>query len=86
MADFESSSVYTDLEKQVLRYADGLSSTPAHADDELFAALRQELSDRQLTELTSAIAWKNYLARFNSGFQIESEELSEADFCLLPET
>jgi alkylhydroperoxidase family enzyme len=50
----------------------------------LFEALRKHLSPPQMVELTSAIAWENYRARFNHAFGIESEGFSEGAFCPLP--
>ncbi len=38
--------------------------------------LRRHLTERQLVELTTAIAWENYRARFNRGFDVASDELS----------
>lgn len=84
VAGYEESDCYTPLQRLVLRYADALSDTPARVPPQLFDALRAELDEQQLVELTSAIAWKNYLARFNAAFEVEAEGLAEADFCLLP--
>lgn len=54
--------------------------------DELFTALRQEFTEPQLVELTTAIGWENYRARFNRTFAIASEGFSEGAYCPLPET
>ena len=43
------------------------------------------LSDEQLVELTATIAWENFRARFNRGFDIQAQGFSEAAFCPLPE-
>ena len=37
-----------------------------------------------LTELTSAIAWENYRARFDHALKVESQGFSEGEFCPLP--
>jgi hypothetical protein len=37
-----------------------------------------------MVELTSAIAWENYRARFDHAFGIESQEFSAGAFCPLP--
>lgn len=39
---------------------------------------------QQRGEVTSAIAWENYQARFNHAFGIEAEGFSEGAFCSLP--
>jgi hypothetical protein len=38
-----------------------------------------------MVELTSAIAWENYRARFDHAFGIEAEGFSAGAFCPLPE-
>jgi len=69
----------------VLDYAVGLTRTPAAVDDALVARLRAELSDAQLVELTAAIAWENFRARFNRGFDVAAQGFSEGATCPLPE-
>jgi len=85
LARFESSPHFDNQEKLVLRLAVSLTRTPAEVPDGLFAALRREFSERQLVELSSAIAWENYRARFNRTFAIEAEGFSKGHFCPLPE-
>lgn len=70
----------------MLRYAEAMTRTPVEVPDELFAALRARLEPRQMVELTSAIAWENYRARFDHAFGIESQEFSAGAFCPLPST
>jgi 4-carboxymuconolactone decarboxylase len=84
LAGYETSGAFSDLEKLVLRYAEAMTRTPVEVPDELFEALRKHLSPAQMVELTSAIAWENYRARFNHAFGIESEGYSEGAFCPLP--
>lgn len=84
VADFETSSAFSDLEKLVLRYAVAMTQTPVEVSDEMFARLRQHFDPRQMVELTSAIAWENYRARFDHAFGIEAEGFSEGPVCALP--
>ncbi len=84
LADFESSAEFTPLEKLVLRYAVAMTETPVEVTDSLFAELQRHFSPAQLVELTSAIAWENYRARFDHAFACESEGFSEGAFCPLP--
>jgi alkylhydroperoxidase family enzyme len=84
LAAFETSSAFTELEKLVLRYAVTMTQTPVEVPEELFAALRQHFDPRQMVELTSAIAWENYRARFNHAFGIEAEGFSAGAVCALP--
>jgi alkylhydroperoxidase family enzyme len=53
--------------------------------DALYEALRRRFSERELVELTAAIAWENYRARFNRTFGVEAEGFSAGQFCPLPE-
>jgi alkylhydroperoxidase family enzyme len=85
MAQFESSANFTETEKNVMRFTAALTRTPAEVSDELFAALQRDFSERQLVELTAAITWENYRARFNRAFRVEAEGFSHGKFCPLPE-
>jgi 4-carboxymuconolactone decarboxylase len=84
LANFESSGAFSNLEKLVLRYAVAMTRTPVEVPDDLFAQLSQHFNDKQLVELTSAIAWENYRARFDHAFGIEAEGFSKGAFCPLP--
>ena len=84
LAEFESSAAFSDLEKLALRYAAAMTATPVEVSDDLFAKLQQHFTERQLVELTSAIAWENYRARFDHAFGIEAEGFSKGAFCPLP--
>jgi alkylhydroperoxidase family enzyme len=75
---------FSTVEKLVLEYADAMTRAPVEVSDALFARLRENFSDAQLVELTSAIAWENYRARFDHAFGIESESFSEGTVCALP--
>jgi 4-carboxymuconolactone decarboxylase len=84
MGAFESSPAYSDLQKLVLRYAVAVTQTPVEVPDALFEELRRHFDPKQLVELTSAIAWENYRARFDHAFGIESGGFSEGAACVLP--
>jgi 4-carboxymuconolactone decarboxylase len=84
LADFESSSAFSELEKLVLRYAVAMTRTPVDVSDELFAALQGHFNPQQMVELTSAIAWENYRARFDHAFGIGSEDFSAGAVCAVP--
>jgi alkylhydroperoxidase family enzyme len=85
LARYRESDAFSPLEKAVLDYAVALSQTPANASDELVARLRKELSDEQLVELTAAIAWENFRARFNRGFDVAAQGYSQGAVCPIPE-
>jgi len=67
---FRESSLFTDLEKLALEYAEAMSATPARVPEELFRALEVQLSPEQMVELTAAVALENFSARFNQAFDI----------------
>jgi len=85
LADFESSPALSELEKLVVRYALAMTQTPVEVSGELFDSLMKHFTERQLVELTSAIAWENYRARFDHAFGIEAEGFSPTGLCPLPE-
>jgi alkylhydroperoxidase family enzyme len=84
LPEFENSAAFSELEKLVLRYAAAMTKTPVEISDELFQALKAHFDARQLVELTSAIAWENYRARFDHAFGIEAEGFFQGALCLLP--
>ena len=85
LASYRESDAFDELEKAVLDYTVALTKTPADASDALVERLRRDLSDEQLVELTAAIAWENFRARFNRGFDVAAQGFSEGAFCPLPE-
>ena len=79
--DFEESPAFSELEKRVLRYAVALTRIPAEVSEEMFHGLREHFNPQQMVELTVAIAWENFRARFNRGFGIEAEGFTEGAVC-----
>jgi len=61
-----------------------MTHTPVEVPDSLFQSLRAQFNQAQLVELTTAIAWENYRARFNHAFGLEAEGFSEGAYCALP--
>lgn len=84
LADFETSGAFTPEEKAALRYADAMARTPVEVSDALFEGLRKFYDERQIVELTSALAWENYRARFDHALGVEAEGFSDGAFCPLP--
>ena len=62
-----------------------MTCTPVEVPDALFRELESALGAPALAELTAAIAWENWRARFNHAFGAESEGFSEGAFCAIPE-
>jgi AhpD family alkylhydroperoxidase len=86
LPNYRDSDLFDEPEKLVLDYAVGMSSTPVAVSDELFAKLRSHFDERQLVELTNAIAVENMRGRFNLALGIGSAGFSEGMVCAVPET
>jgi alkylhydroperoxidase family enzyme len=79
------SDAFTEVEKLVLDYAMALTETPAVVSDELFEQLHKHMTDAQMVELTAVVAFENFLARFNRGFDVQASGFSEGAFCPIPD-
>jgi 4-carboxymuconolactone decarboxylase len=82
---YRESEAFSPLEKLVLDYAVAMTLTPVEVSGDLFAALRSHFDESQLVELTTAIAWENYRARFDHALGVEAQGFSEGMYCVLPE-
>ena len=79
LAAFETSPHFDRREKAVLRYAEGMTRTPADVSDAVFEEIQALFSTEQTVELTAAIALENFRARFNCALKVDSDGL-----CMLP--
>jgi alkylhydroperoxidase family enzyme len=79
---WRDSDVYTDLERQVMAYAEAMTMTPPTVTDEMVAGLRRELDDAELVELTMMVAVENVRSRFNSALGLTSQGFK--DRCEIP--
>ena len=84
--NYQTDFNFSELERLVLEFADAMTQTPVEVPDSLFARLRERFSEAQLVEITSAIAWENYRARFDHAFGIEGENFTEGAVCAFPVT
>jgi alkylhydroperoxidase family enzyme len=82
---YQESDAFNELQKRVLDYAVALTTTPDSANDDLVDELRRHLDEKQLVELTTMIAWENFRARFNRGFDVAAQGFSEGASCPVPE-
>jgi alkylhydroperoxidase family enzyme len=73
LPDYEHSSLFSEGERAVLRYADAITRTPVRVPDAVFEALKAFSTDRQILEITAAIAWENFHARVNHALDLEAE-------------
>ena len=75
LSDYATSSMYSEIERTVLEYADAMTITDREVDDELFARLRTFFDDDAIVELTAAIAWENASSKFNRALLVPSQGL-----------
>ncbi|MEU9104262.1 carboxymuconolactone decarboxylase family protein [Streptomyces xanthophaeus] len=73
---------FTELELQVMEYAEAMTETEPHVTDGLAEALLQRLGESAFVELTAMIALENWRSRMNSAFGLTSQGFSEA--CAVP--
>ena len=76
VARFSESTLFDERERAALEYAEYMTATPVNVPDELFARLRRHFTEDQIVELTAAVAYENYRARFNHALDIESDNLN----------
>ncbi|NLU91939.1 carboxymuconolactone decarboxylase family protein [Chitinophaga sp. Ak27] len=81
---WRESGVFTPLERDVMEYAEAMTSTPITVTDELSARLLEQLGPAALVELTALIGFANLSTRVNTAHGITSEGYSDA--CEIPLT
>lgn len=81
IATHRESPLFSELDKLVLDYAEGLTRTPVEVSDELFAALREHLDEAQMVELTTYVALENHRSRFNIAFGLGSQGFRDGAVC-----
>lgn len=75
---WRESDVFTPLERDVLEYAEAMSTTPPRVTDEMSDGLLRQLGPAAMVELASVIAFANFTARGNVAMGIESDGFAEA--------
>ncbi|MCZ4095308.1 carboxymuconolactone decarboxylase family protein [Streptomyces sp. SID13666] len=79
---WRESEVFTPLERDVLEYAEAMTSTPPTVTDEQYASLLDRLGPAAMVELTASIGFANMATRNNSAHGITSQGFSDA--CGIP--
>ncbi|MFF7158684.1 carboxymuconolactone decarboxylase family protein [Streptomyces sp. NPDC008139] len=79
---WRTADVFTPLERDVLTYAEAMTTTPPQVTDELSARLLDVLGPAGLVELTVYIGFANLAARCNTAHGITSQGFSDA--CEIP--
>jgi AhpD family alkylhydroperoxidase len=82
---WRTSEQFSDVERLVLEYTEAMTRTPAEVSDELFEQLRAHFDERQMVELTMAIAFENLASRNNWALGIESEGFSAGSSSVQPD-
>lgn len=80
--NWRTSDLFTDSERRVIEYSVAVTATPPEATDEMTEALRSDLGDDGLVELTMMIGVENLRSRFNSALGLASQGFSES--CRVP--
>jgi len=70
---WRESEVYSPLERKVLEYAEAMTATPPTVTDAMVEALRTDLDDAQLVELTATISAENLFSRTNIALGLSSQ-------------
>lgn len=72
---YSDSSLYDEVEKTALTYADAITLSDRDVDDALFARMQEFFTEEQIIELTAVIAWENASSKFNRAFRVASQNL-----------
>jgi alkylhydroperoxidase family enzyme len=79
---WRDSEVFSPVEREVLGYAEAMSTTPLTVTDEMVASLLAHLGEAAMVELTMMVAIENERARFNSAAGLKAQGFS--DVCEIP--
>lgn len=79
LPNYRTSTAFAEEERLVLDFATEMTATPVQVPEALFERLRARFSEEQIVELTAAIAWENYRARFDHALGIEAQGFSSAE-------
>ncbi|MFI1676210.1 MULTISPECIES: carboxymuconolactone decarboxylase family protein [unclassified Streptomyces] len=79
---WRASDVFTPLERDVMEYAEAMTSTPMTVTDEQYASLLDRLGPAAMVELTTVIGYVNFATRVNVANGVSSQGFSDA--CEIP--
>jgi alkylhydroperoxidase family enzyme len=79
---WRDSEACSPVEREVLAYAEAMSTTPLTVTDEMVARLDEELGHAAVVELTMMVAIENERARINSAAGLKAQGFS--DVCEIP--
>lgn len=78
VANWPHETLFSELERAALAYADALTVTPPMISDELKETIKSHFDEKAISELTALIAFQNLSARFNSALDIPAQGLCVA--------
>lgn len=84
ISEFETSAAFTEVEREVIRYADAITATPTTVTDEQVARLVDAHGLDGVVELTYQISHENQRARMNHALGIVDQGFSSGDSCRVP--
>ena len=86
LADFRTSTRFTDAEKSALALAGAASAVPNGVTEAMFADLRAHWSEEQIVEIVATVAMAGFLARWNGTMAtpLEDEPQGVAEEHLAP--
>ncbi|MBA3536092.1 MAG: carboxymuconolactone decarboxylase family protein [Tatlockia sp.] len=70
---WQQSSLFSLSERAALDYAENITYSGKHPDDECFNQLKLHFSEQEIIELTALIAFQNMSSKFNSALEIEPQ-------------
>jgi AhpD family alkylhydroperoxidase len=71
--EFETNSLFTPSECAALRYAYEATQVMARVSDATFSELQKHFSEREILELTVAVATENFYNRLNAPLEVEAQ-------------
>jgi alkylhydroperoxidase family enzyme len=77
--EWRNADVFSELERDVLAYAEAVTDSAQEVDDVLFERVGRRFSPEQLVELTAWICLENFYSKFNRAFRVEAQ-----GFCHVP--
>jgi len=79
LADYESSTLYSEGERAALAYAAAMTDSRRRVDDAVFARLRRQFDEQAIVALTALIAFQNLSSKFNAALGVPAQ-----GFCTVP--
>ena len=77
LAEFESSSHFSDREKAALAWAEAMTHPQQHTTSELLARVSAHFDEEALIELTALVAFQNMSSKFNAALGVTPQGFCE---------